>query len=59
MGNYKIMRDHTSEILRINIYGGTLEDVVELKGKEYEIVNKKEESTRVAYYIRFIETEEK
>jgi len=59
MGNYKILRNHNSEILRINIYGGTLEDVAELKDKEYEIINKKEESTRVAYYIRFIDTEEK
>lgn len=59
MGNYKILRDHTSEIIRINIYSGTLEDVAELKGKEYEIVNKIEESTRVAYYIRFIKTEDK
>ena len=58
MGNYKILRDHTSEIIRINIYGGTLEDVAELKGKEYEIVNKIEESTRVAYYIRFVSDKE-
>ncbi|WBW96840.1 hypothetical protein [Oceanirhabdus sp. W0125-5] len=58
MGKYKIFKDHTSEIIRINIYSGALEEVEELKGKEYEIVNKREESTRVAYYIRFINTEE-
>ena len=59
MGKYKILRDHTSKIIRINIYDGTLEDVTELKGKEYEVVNKTEESTRVAYYIRFIDAEKK
>lgn len=58
MLNYKILRDHTSEILRVNIYKGSIEDVTELQGKEFEVVNMREEQSRTTYYIKVIEKSE-